>query len=353
MIAQHSDSASLDTPKIMSSASYASIHHSYLANYLANSISLLRKHNLFCDALLARSGGKLDGSNWRRMGRTEQEWVAEALTCAGNIPSVTVANVCDALYDAGLGDLATRVAAYASGVPFAVVSASNFAPLGHSNYQPSQATAPSAKGRRTLVLKKKQPLPNFLIVAHEDAEHVVVTTEIIETKTVAMEYLNAAAKDPTASKIPHGAYALIGTGSRTDGDVAMLEAGIAEVEDDEEVEPAEGPAIKLSNTVPAAAATKSGTVLKYGSRKIASKPTDPLHAVIIIGRNTDGEYLVMTPEDDQPRFTPSSAAKILAEQVLPEFPDDEFGIYANMSKTKTKITKGSVQKVTGLKISSK
>lgn len=340
----------------MSSASYSTISNVYLNNYLANSIAILRKHNSFCDALLARAGGKLDGSNWRRMGRTEQEWVGEALSYAANQPSVTITNVCDALYDAGLGDLATRVAAHATGVPFAVISASNFAPLGRSNYQPgqnsTQTTAPSTKGRRTLVLKKKQPLPNFLIVAHEDAEHVVVNTEFIETKAVAMEYLNVAAKDPNASKIPHGAYALIGTGSRTDGDVAMLEAGIAEVADDEEVEPAEGPAIKLSNTVPAAA-TKSGTVLKYGSRKIASKPADPLHAVIIIGRNTDNEYLVMTPEDDQPRFTPTSAAKILAEQVLPEFPDDEFGIYANMSKTKTKITKGSVQKVAGLKISSK
>jgi len=344
----------------MSNTSYSSISNSYLHNYLATSIALLRKHNLFCDALLARTAGKLNGSAWRRMGLTEQEWVSEALVAATSQPSVTVVNVCDALYDAGLSDLATRLAAHASGVPFAVISASNFAPVGRFGYQPSQTATQtpvasvqgSTKGRRTLVLKKKQPLPNFLILAYENAEHVVVDTELIETKTTAMEYLAAAAKDPEASKLPHGAYTLIGTGSRADGDVAMLEAGIAEVADDEEVAPAEGPAIKLSNPVPAAAA-KSGTVLKYGSRKIAGKPADPLHAVIIIGRNTAGEYQVMTPEDDQPRFTPSSAAKILAEQVLPEFPDDEFGIYANMSKTKTKVTHGTVQKVSGLKISSK
>lgn len=337
----------------MSSASYSSISNVYLNNYLANSIAILRKHNSFCDALLARAGGKLDGSSWRRMGRTEQEWVSEALNCAANQTSVTIANVCDALYDAGLGDLATRVAAHATGVPFAVISASNFAPIGRSSYQPgAPQTAPQTKGRRTLVLKKKQPLPNFLIIAHEDAEHLVVDTELIETKAIAMEYLNVAAKDPEACRFPHGAYTLIGTGSCADGDVAMLEAGIAEVADDEEAEPAEGPAIKLSNAVPAAA-TKSGTVLKYGSRKIASKPADPLHAVIIIGRNSANEYQVIIPDDDQPRFTPSSAAKILAEQVLPEFPDDEFGIYANMSKTKTKITKGTVQKVSGLKISGK
>ena len=343
--------------------SYYNVRNASFEGYMIDAICIARKHNEFCDALIARTGGRLDSGNWRRMGQTEREWLRNAFTGCATASYVTVGIICDALYDASMRDLPTRLIAFASGVPYTTVTASNYAPIGYTAYQPSpMQVAPAAAGpgisgttggRRKLVIKKRVPLPQFLIVAHENAEHVVVDTdEPIDSKATIMELLKQVTEDPEASKIPHGAYTNIGTGNRTEGDVNMLEAGVADVEDIELKEPTEGPIISLAQTTSAPVA-KAGFSLRYGGHKISGKLADPLHPIIIIGRSPDNTYKVLIPDDDQPRFTASSAAKILAEQVLSQFPEDEFGIYANMSKTKTKTTKGTVQKVAGLKISGK